>query len=287
METRQNLSSGALYRRFLAGGDAAIRPARLRGNWLDRKDLSPEALRAELDRVASLAGIRIIKSTHRSRIFRANMFGRDTLVKQYLLAGFGMRLKYLFRRSRGRRAWAAARTLQQLGLPTPEPFGFLEQRGPGQPHASFYFSAFLEDAKEARAWLRPRFHQQPPERRAAIRGEVLRLLLDLYNHRIYHADTKTRNLLLRAPEDDRTRTWFWIDLECLRFGSVPSRRHILRNLIQLNGSLGSKVPEEDRLAFLEDMARVYPWLEHPGIEHTIRRRTRVRLERELRREERP
>jgi hypothetical protein len=103
------------------------------------------------------------------------------------------------------------------------------------------------------------------------------LFLQLYRNRIYHGDTKSANILLRSPDKPDRRAFFWIDLECVKFGVLPTRRQIIRNLVQLNGSLGSKVLEEDRMAFLHDMSQFYPWLAQPGVAKKIRRWTRRRL----------
>ena len=52
-------------------------------------------------------------------------------------------------------------------------------------------------------------------------------------------------------------------------------------------ALGSKISDEDRLAFLDDMSKTYSWLKDPEVEQEIRAWTLRRLEKELNREERP
>ena len=210
-------------------------------------------------------------------MFRAHLLGRDALIKRYDLIDIGDRLKYLFRVSRARRAWAAAKTLTDLGIPTPEPLGFLEIRSGPFVARSYFITAFMSDARSARKWIKPWLSTKPPEFRERFRKEILNLLLDLYRNGIYHGDTKSANMLLRSPEEPDRRAFFWIDLECVKFGVQPTRRQIVRNLVQLNGSLGSKVSEEDRMAFLHDMSQFYPWLARPGVAEKIRAWTRRRL----------
>ncbi|MBN1268849.1 MAG: hypothetical protein JXB04_04620, partial [Kiritimatiellae bacterium] len=186
---------------------------------------------------------------------------------------------YLFRPSRARRFWAAARTLARLEVPTPEPLGFLEIRRRFCPVRSYVITAFIKEAA-ARTWIEPLFHTQPQAVRDAVRRDLLAFLLDLYRHGVYHGDTKTSNMLLVAPTDGARRSFLWIDLECARFGVAPSRHQVIRNLVQLNGSLGTHVPEADRCAFLKDLARTCPWVTRRGTVRKIRRWTAWRLDKE-------
>lgn len=272
-----------VYRGILAEAsrEADRSRGRLRGLWRG----GPAAGAADLERAiaaAEAAPGKILKSGPRIRVLRATLFGRDALVKRYDLSRLSDRAKYLFRPSRARRAWAAGRALARLGIPTPEPLGFLEVYAGPVAVRSYAITAFMPDARSARKWIKPWFARQSPPFREAFRQELLETLLTLYRKGVYHADTKAANLLLRAPEDPARRAFFWIDLECVKFGVVPTRHQIVRNLVQLNGSLGSKVSEDDRMAFLRDMAAHYPWLMKPDVAPRIRAWTRRRLLKELR-----
>ena len=97
---------------------------------------------------------------------------------------------------------------------------------------------------------------------------------------MYHADTKTLNMLATQDEAGAYRLW-WIDLDAARPGHIASRREILRNLVQLNGSVRSWIPEEDRLAFLRDLAWDYPWLRHRDVPGRLRAWTERRLRKEI------
>ncbi len=219
-----------------------------------------------------------IKHGPRISVFRVQMGGVDVLVKQYRHRDWISRLRSAFRPSRARRAWAAAQTFLALGQPTPEPLGFLETGSRLLPSTSYFLCAFLSDTIPARRWIKNRYHLLPDDVRASFRGHLLDTLLALYRTGLYHADTKASNLLVRAPDDPLQRTFYWIDLESARCGVRLSRRKILRNLVQLNGSLGRRVSEEDRFAFLHELARTFPWLARPAVAERIRRWTRRRLE---------
>jgi hypothetical protein len=103
------------------------------------------------------------------------------------------------------------------------------------------------------------------------------MLLTLYQYGIYHRDTKTANMLLHDPTNNSRRTFLWIDLECVQTGVIPTRHRIIRNLVQLNGSLGEQVSTADRYAFLRDLSQIYPWLNTPASINKIRRWTERRL----------
>ncbi len=216
------------------------------------------------------------------RVFRAQVLGQDALVKRYEVCGLLKKLKYVFRTSRGRRAFAASEGLTARGMPTPRPLGFLEVYDGLGPRRSYFITSFLTDACTVRSWIETRYGNLPEESRRAFRSALLRLLLNLYEHRVYHADTKTSNMLLQRPSDAGPWDVLWVDLECVRLGVRPGRRRIVRNLVQINGSLCPAVSDEDRLDFLKALSKTYPWAARPRVVRRIRRWTDWRLSRERR-----
>jgi hypothetical protein len=141
----------------------------------------------------------------------------------------------------------------------------------------------MADAVSTYKWIKTNYHRRPAEWREQFRRDLVASLLSLYDRGIYHADTKTPNLMMTHPDDPARRTFYWIDLECVNAGVIPSRHEIVRNLVQLNGSFRHWVPDEDRLAFLHDIARRYPWLDRPRIVNKIRRWTVKRWQNEINR----
>jgi len=285
-DARARFRAESLYGSALGGQRTALsrwnQP--LRGSWNPDPGITAPDLHAAIERAEADPAVHVVKDGARIRVLRANLFGRDALIKRYDLLPLGDKLKYVFRPSRARRAWAAAQTLVRLGLPTPEPLGCLEVFRAGIPVRSYYICAFLADAAAARTWIEPHFADQPPALRLGFRRQLLRTLLELYHHAVYHADTKTTNMLLSNPADPERRAFFWIDLECVRFGVVPGRHQLVRNLVQLNGSLGLKVADQDRLRFLHDLARWYPWVTGRDVIAKICAWTRRRLDNERRRQ---
>ena len=222
-----------------------------------------------------------LKRSNINLVSRATIGTGVFLVKRYDLPRHGQKLRYRFRPSRARRAWAAAWTLRTFGFRTPKPHAFVESCRGTTPEQCFYVHEYLDQATTARRWIKAHLHRAPGETRDLIRLELSHSLLELYRHGMYHGDTKTGNLLVTDPESSEKRQWHWIDLECLQVGVRATRRRVLRNLVQLNGSIGSKISEADRIAFLHDLADEFPWITRPHVEQLIRYRSMKRLSREL------
>jgi hypothetical protein len=254
-----------------------------RGVWVPDPAVTTTALAAALHSLDEDPGALVVKRAASSSVVRISGFlGREVFVKRYEVRGAGRMIRSLWAASRARRAWAASNTLSFLGVPTPEPLGFFEEHRPGEPRRSYFVTAAVRDGLPMSRWLRRHYPSLPAGERVRLRAGLLGSLLSLYHRGLYHADTKTQNLLVAPAGDPGERTLLWTDLEHLRPGSSPTRRQIVRNLVQLNGSLRRHVPESDRIAFLRVLARRYPWLLAPSVSRRIRSWTRRRLLKEAR-----
>lgn len=252
------------------------------GFWAPRPDVTAVELKEAIREALALDTADVLKKGDKGQVVHTRLLGRDVIIKGFEIRTAGDRLKNAFRSSRGRRAFAAARTLQETGLPTPEPLGFLDVNVGSRPRRSYFMAVFLPHCTTVRAWLEEHYAGLPDEEQGGLRDDLMYALLDLYNNGIYHADTKTSNALLEYPEDRRRRQVIWIDLEHARFGFKPGRRKILRNLIQLNGSLGPTFPDASRRAFLDDLSPAYPWVTSWWVIQRIRGATWWRLFKERR-----
>lgn len=267
-----------VYRRHLAQGGPA--PAQgLRAYWEDDPLASPLDLMADIQAAESALSARVIKTGPAIQSTRTLLRGRDVLIKRFSLSHGWSRLKYRYRPSRARRAWAAASTLRDCRIDTPTPLGFLEVVEHSTPIVSYAITEWIADADTAYRWVKQVYSRGTPEVRATARAELLCALQRLYGVGLYHNDTKLMNLLVRGGSE-APRRWLWIDLESLGTGCRIGRRQLLRNLVQLNGSARHWVPEADRMDFLCRMADAYPVLKSPGVADLIRKRSHRRLVRE-------
>jgi hypothetical protein len=250
------------------------------GCWRPDPGMSADALGRALRSAEASPDTVWIKRGPAIAVLRAELFGRKALVKRYQIRSLTQRLKGRFRPSRGRRAWAAAQTLRALGVATPAPLGFLEVSAAGPMPTSYFISEFIEEAGPARRWIEEDYRRLPDAERVRFRALWLKEMLRLYELGVYHADTKTSNVLLAHPSDPARRALLWIDLECLSFGRPLTRRRVFRNLVQLNGSLGPHFPDADRLDFLRHFARTFPWANRRWTIRRIALKTGWRLTKE-------
>ena len=260
-------------------GDAAPLPRDvILGMGPDRVPRRPEDLLADIEAAARAPSATVIKAGRSISVTRASLWGREVIVKRFEIAPGWPSWRYRGRPSRARRAWAAGRLLQSRGIATPEPLGYVEVRRGGTPVVSYAVAEFVAGADTAFRWIRRRYRGLSEGQRAGVARELRAALLALYDAGIYHGDTKLTNVLI--CERDAGRQWLWTDLECLDAGRRLTRRRLLRNLIQLNGSLRHWVPEGERRAFLAALALRYPWLAKPAVAARIATRSRTRLQRE-------
>jgi hypothetical protein len=265
----------ALYRGSLSAPNSAC--------WSPDPRVTADQLRQALVEVEADPRTHLIKSSSRIRVIRATLLGHDALIKRYDVHTLADRIKYRWRASRARRAWAAAHTMRTIGIPTPDPLGFAEVKQGRAVTQSYFITRFLPDASSVYRWLKVNYRRQTEEWKAGFRADLLRVFLAIYRAGLYHADTKLPNLLVRHADDAERREFYWTDLECVAAGVAPSRRKIVRNLIQMNGSLRYWVPEADRMKFLQDLAATFPWAKRPDVVERIRASSRRRLMREVRR----
>ena len=247
------------------------------GIWM-AYDISPKDLYSAVHSLENTPK-RILKSSHINRVLVGELLGESVILKRYDLPRLRHQFKYVMRPSRGRRAWASALTLKTFEIPTTPCLGFFECRTK-LPNTSYVVFRFEPDVVSARKWIKAWLHQRPDEFRTGFGNDLTHSLLALYRLGIYHADTKSSNILVRAPEDPEKREFLWIDLECVQFDVSLSRRKVMRNLVQLNGSIGAKLSDRDRLEFLHGLSEMFPWVQDPHVAERIRTWTHERLKRE-------
>jgi len=216
---------------------------------------------------------KIINERENIRVYRMEIFGKDTLVKMFRSLHFYDR----FRVSKGRHSWAIAKTMEAMNLNTPNPYGFLELSNGD----SFYFCAYESTQQDARSWIKPWLHQKSPELKNAIHQDLLTEFTRIYQTGIYHSDTKASNMLIAHPEDNERRSFLWVDIESVCIPLILNTHKVRKNLIQLNGSIGRKISRNERVDFLEDVAKEFPLLSSNRNLRKIEHETRKRLKREL------
>ena len=277
VDSRSRQRARTLYKNYLFDGQSKM--GAIRGFWLGDPTIEPATLLMEIQAIEQDGATEIIKNQDRNCVMRASLFGEDALIKRYDLKSTIEKLKYRFRVSRARRAWAASRTLNALEIRTPRPLGVLEVFEHGIPVRSYVINQFMDGTCNVNDWMVNHYLNLNPEDRTSFRKELLGSLLSLYEAGLYHKDTKSFNILV--PDKPADHTFFWIDLECLQPGVELTPHRLVRNLVQLNGCLDLRIPEEDRCLFLKEVSAYYPWVTRPKTVQKIRQWTARRLNRNV------
>lgn len=252
----------------------------LRACWLPDTSLHPETFRRLLEEAVTRPDAVVLKEDRRTRVIQTTLLDHRVVIKSYSLTQPVEWIKYTFRHSPARRFWAAARTMQTHAIPTPAPLGLLEEYRLGIPVRSHIVTEYLQHSITLRQWAETRQAECPADRKAALHRQLLELLQALPAARLYHRDTKGENILITHADDPEQPTLHWIDLECVQRKPSPTRHDIIRNLVQLNGSVCHVIPEAERCAFLHRAAARHPWLLQDRIIRLIQNWTRRRLDKE-------
>jgi hypothetical protein len=215
----------------------------------------------------------------RAEVLAGNVLGQAAVVKRF--APNPRRWRRKWEVSRARRAWCGACTLQEAGIPSTPPLGWIERRENGRLLESFFISLELPAHDNARVWMRRTLPSLSSTGRNRLRHRLRREVDHLHRYGLSHQDLKLSNLMV-LEGTHRPERFFWIDLEDLR-PDGPSPLTFLRNLYQLNGSLPRQVSREERKAFARGFRRRFPLAAHPWIHAYVEHETRKRLRRELKR----
>ncbi len=244
------------------------------------RELPDDSLPDELEAATSAAETLLLKRSASSTVYAARLRGEEVIIKEFRSpATLLRRMRALIAPCKAARSWAASRAMTECGIPTPEALGYA-RRG----EAAWVVTRRMTGWVTLREWIKPRLHLRPEAERHAAEDLLLAAVTRLLDSGFWHADMKPSNLLVPAAGPTRVEDFLWIDLECVTPGTPPTRRRLLRNLAQLNGGIGRRLPRGDRMRFLRRLSSRFPCLRGRGTAEWIERTTRQRLLREVRRE---
>ena len=176
-------------------------------------------------------------------------------VKRYNAFSWRYRLSSLLCRSAAFRAWVGSGILRRAGFHTGSPIAAVECRSWGMLTKSFYLSEEIPSAKTMDAyWLRE-LAPMGMRRGLAQRRRFLKALADLFRRLheegIYHNDMKDWNILVRPGSEQQNYSFFLLDLEGLRRYPRLNLRRRVKNVVQLNRTVGKYLRKSDRLYWLK------------------------------------
>ncbi len=129
------------------------------------------------------------------RILLASGLNLDLVVKEFSSRGL-IRLKSLVQPSKAARAWRGALALEERGLGTASPAGYLEKRKRGLVEHSYFFAARVDGAEEIRGLFRSLQASELEPLLSALAGFLRRC----HDRGILHRDLSDGNILVRKGE---------------------------------------------------------------------------------------
>ncbi|MGA0334469.1 MAG: lipopolysaccharide kinase InaA family protein [Kiritimatiellia bacterium] len=264
------------YQQLLSRPDIRQQPCL--AHWEPYPELNPEVLKDMLEERIALRN-QALSHSSRAVVVESELLGEPVIIKRY--AANPKSWKRRWEHSRARRAWAAARIMEEMGMPAIHGLGWVEQYDKGRLQQSYFICRQLHAMETLRTWLRREFRNMNEAEKGQFRHRLRREILKLQQRGLMHIDLKLSNLLVKG-ERVEDLVFYWIDLEDLRPGS-RSQRNFIRNLYQLNGSLPREIPFEQRRAFVAGFHSCFRFSDSPRLLKYIQRKTRKRHRDELRR----
>lgn len=215
---------------------------------------------ADPDLLFSFPQCEIIKDQRKIRVGRVEMeLGgrfRRIYLKRYNVFSWRYRLGSLFVPSGASRSWIGAAILMRAGFHTGQPIAAVECRLWGMLTKSFYLSEEIPRAKTVDAYWREGLAPlKGPEgflwRRSFLKG-LARLFSSLHGEGIYHDDLKDANILVCPGDKRQEESFYLLDLEGIRKYRYLNRRRKIKNLVQLNRTMGRVLSRTEKLCWLKN-----------------------------------
>jgi tRNA A-37 threonylcarbamoyl transferase component Bud32 len=180
---------------------------------------------------------------------------KSVYVKEHNALTLRHRLASIFCASAAMRSLAGADTLLQNGYATARPVAAVEYRHWGMLSKSLYLSEEITGAKTVTKFWREDLVSLEGaagyvSRRAVLR-DLAHVFASLHGNGIYHNDLKASNILVLARGAPARRLLHLIDLQGLRKCVFVSKRRRIKNLAQLNRTLGPHLTRSGKLFFFK------------------------------------
>ena len=226
--------------------------------WIDAAFKKPEIIEPlwDPDRFFSDERCVVIKDQKKIKVARVSVEVSGVLyrifIKRYNAFSWRARFLSIFTRSGAFRSLRGAAILQNAGFATAKPIAALESRRCGVVTESFYLSEEIAGGKTADAYWREDLTKAQPQRlrrrRRFISGLALTFMA-LHRQGVYHNDLKDANIIV-VPETNG-ELFYLLDLEGTRRYSDLNRRRKIKNLVQLNHTLGRLLRRTEKMYFLK------------------------------------
>jgi hypothetical protein len=214
----------------------------------------------DVDQLLGEPTCQIIKDQRKIKVGRLTLdiagAQRTIYIKRY--NAFSLRYKFAspFMRSGAFRALRGAAILREIAISTARPVAAVEHRICGVLTRSFFISEEIAGGESVDAYWRNELQalhgQSGIEQRSRFLVALARLFNTLHARHIYHNDLKDANILAVADHAERSVSFVLLDLEGVKRYVRLSEKRRVKNLVQLNRTLGRYLSAADKLAFMKN-----------------------------------
>jgi serine/threonine protein kinase len=172
---------------------------------------------------------------------------RSIYVKRYNAFSMRAKLISIFNHSGAVRSLRGAAILSRAGISTPTPIAAVESRQCGMVMKSFYISEEIIGGMTTDSY----WHSMVKDsvwRRQFLESLAL-IFKTLHRRGVYHNDLKDANILV-LPDNEKM-SFYLLDLEGVRLYATLNYSRRIKNLVQLNRTLGRFIRRTDKLYFLK------------------------------------
>ena len=211
----------------------------------------------DADRLLDTSDCDIVKDQKKVKVGRVSLnWGEVKVVyiKRYNAFSLRYRLQSIIACSGAERSLRGAALLSAIGVPIARPVAVIEHRNAGMLVKSFYVSDEVKGGKTADAFWREDLKKITGVEGVRCRRRFLRKLAELFSrlheHHVYHNDLKDANIIVAPGSDNAPGSLYLLDLEGVRRYARLSRGRHVKNLVQLNRTLGRYLRRSELLFFL-------------------------------------
>lgn len=140
-------------------------------------------------------GTEILKNGRSSTVAKIILGDQTLVLKRYNLKNMWHRLRRCLRQTRAANTWSLAQRLYLLGIPTPKPVAFIENRFLGFRGTSYFLMEKVKGVDIGEYFL----NYSPDDKRFQMIAElVVALIFNLKTLQLTHGDLKKNNILITS-----------------------------------------------------------------------------------------
>jgi hypothetical protein len=229
--------------------------------WIDRKYSDQDFIRrlCEADDMLAEPRCELIKNEKKIKVGRLTMQiagrPRSLYLKRYNGLSFARRFFSPLMQSGAVRSLRGAAILRAADIPTATPVAAIENRRHGVLRQSFFISEEIADGKTADVYWRQEMTQlkgvQGVMSRRRFLAALAALFQSLHARGIYHNDLKDANILVVGAHKETQLRLYLLDFEGVKRSARVRSNRIIKNLVQINRTLGRYLRRSDKLFFLK------------------------------------